>query len=34
VVVSLAAAGIGLAGSNVPSIIVLLIGLFCLYGLS
>jgi small-conductance mechanosensitive channel len=34
IVVALAAAGIGLAGSNIPGVIVLLIGLACLYGLS
>ena len=34
VVVAIATAGIGLAGSNIPGIVVLLIGVFCLYGLS
>ena len=34
VVVALATAGIGMAGSNIPGVVVLLIGLFCLYGLS
>jgi hypothetical protein len=31
---AIATAGIGLAGANVPGIIVALIGLACLYGLS
>jgi hypothetical protein len=34
IVAAIATAGIGLAGANVPGIVVAVIGLACLYGLS